>query len=80
GNLMLGGGAETHEIDLSGGIFQSSLDQLWPILKPMALGSIPLGLAFAALSYVLVKPMVVAYKHRRRRELELRAAREALGA
>jgi uncharacterized protein (DUF2062 family) len=80
GNLMLGGGAETHEIDLSGGIFQSSLDQLWPILKPMALGSIPLGLAFAALSYVVVKPMVVAYKHRRRRELELRAAREALGA
>ncbi len=79
GNFMLGGGGETHEIDLSAGIFQSSLDQLWPILKPMALGSIPLGLAFAALSYVLVKPMVVAYKNRRRRELELRSAREALG-
>jgi uncharacterized protein (DUF2062 family) len=80
GNFMLGGGAEPHEIDLSGGIFQSSLDQLWPILKPMALGSLPLGLAFASLSYVLVKPMVEAYKHRRRRELELRSAREALGA
>jgi hypothetical protein len=38
------------------------------------------GLALAALSYVIVKPMVEAYKHRRRRKLELRASREALGA
>jgi uncharacterized protein (DUF2062 family) len=45
----------------------------------MALGSLPLGLALAALSYFLVKPMVEAYKHRRRRKLELRSAREALG-
>jgi uncharacterized protein len=80
GSLMLGGGTQKQEIDLSGGIFQSSLDQLWPILKPMTLGCIPLGLALAALSYVLVKPMVEAYKNRRRRELELRSAREALGA
>jgi hypothetical protein len=80
GSLMLGGGTQKQEIDLSGGIFQSSLEQLWPILKPMTLGCIPLGLALAALSYVLVKPMVEAYKNRRRRELELRSAREALGA
>ena len=53
---------------------------MWPILKAMALGSLPLGLALAALSYVLVKPMVEAYKNRRRRELELRSAREAIGA
>ena len=79
GNLMLRGEASKRAIDLSGGIFQSSLDQLWPILKPMTLGSIPVGLALAALSYVLVKPMVEAYKHRRRRELELRSGREALG-
>ena len=80
GNLMLGSASEKPPIDLSGGIFQSSLEQLWPILKPMTLGSVPVGLALAALSYVLVKPMVDAYKHRRRRELELRASREALGA
>ena len=80
GNLMLGGEVETQRIDLSGGIFQSSLEQLWPILKPMTLGCLPVGLALAALSYVLVKPMVDAYKHRRRRERELRSAREALGA
>jgi hypothetical protein len=39
-----------------------------------------MGLALAALSYLLVKPMVEVYKHRRRRELELRAGREAFGA
>ena len=79
GNLMLRGEMNEQRIDLSGGIFQKSLEQLWPILKPMTLGSIPVGLALAALSYVLVKPMVDAYKHRRRRELQLRSESEALG-
>ena len=79
GNLMLGGEVSKRSIDLSGGIFQKSLEQLWPILKPMTLGSIPVGLALAALSYVLVKPMVEAYKNRRRRELGLRSESEALG-
>ncbi|HKQ54733.1 MAG TPA: DUF2062 domain-containing protein [Methyloceanibacter sp.] len=79
GNVMLGGEPKPREIDLSAGIFQSSLEQLWPILKPMMLGCVPAGLLFAALSYVLVKPMVEAYKNRRRRELQLRSAREALG-
>jgi uncharacterized protein (DUF2062 family) len=79
GNLMLRGETSERQIDLSGGIFQKSLEQLWPILKPMTLGSIPVGLALAALSYVLVKPMVEAYKHRRRRELQLRSESEALG-
>jgi uncharacterized protein (DUF2062 family) len=46
----------------------------------MSLGCLPVGLALAALSYVLVRPMVEAYKHRRRRQLQLRSGREALGA
>ena len=79
GNLLLGGKTQEPQIDLSPGIFQTSLDQLWPIIKPMTVGCLPLGLALAALSYVIVKPMVEAYKHRRRRKLELRSAREALG-
>jgi uncharacterized protein (DUF2062 family) len=79
GNLMLRGKMVQKQIDLSGGIFQKSLEQLWPIIKPMTLGSIPVGLALALLSYALVKPMVGAYKHRRRRELKLRSGREVLG-
>ncbi len=40
----------------------------------------PGGSCLAALSYVLVKPMVEAYRHRRLRELEtqIRARRSAL--
>jgi uncharacterized protein (DUF2062 family) len=69
GNVMLGvHGAHKH-INLSHGIFQSSIAKLWPILKPMTLGSIPVGLAIATLLYFLVRPMVEAYQHRRRREL-----------
>jgi len=79
GNLMLGSGSGEHEIDLSDGIFQASLDQLWPILKPMSLGAIPVGLAGAALSYVLVKPAVEAYQHRRH-ELGVRPRGEVLDA
>ncbi len=80
GHLMLGGRAVKHNIDLSNGIFQSSLEKLWPILKPMSLGCIPVGLALAAVSYVLVKPMVEAYKHRRLRELGIRSRGEAVSA
>jgi uncharacterized protein (DUF2062 family) len=79
GNLMLGGSSGKEPIDLSGGIFQSSLEHLWPILKPMSLGSIPVGLLLAGLSYLLVRPMVEAYKNRRLRELKLRSGREAVG-
>jgi uncharacterized protein (DUF2062 family) len=32
----------------------------------MSLGAIPIGLGLAALSYILVKPTVNAYQHRRR--------------
>jgi uncharacterized protein len=80
GNIMLGAHGTKKHIDLSHGIFQSSFDKLWPILKPMALGSIPLGLAIAAGFYFLVRPMVDAYQHRRRRELSLRHDRDEIGA
>jgi uncharacterized protein len=72
GNFLLGTHGAKKHIDLSIGIFQSSLAKLWPIIKPMTLGSIPVGLAIAALVYFLVRPMVEAYQHRRRRELGLR--------
>lgn len=70
GNLILGGDEPRPRIDLSGGIFRTSIEQLWPILKPMTLGAVPVGLALAALSYALVKPMVDAYRRRRRRALK----------
>jgi len=76
GHLMLGGGSKKAEIDLSGD-FHASIDQLWPLVKPMTLGALPVGIALAALSYILVKPTVNAYQHRRR---TLAAARETVEA
>src|SRR4029078_12700288 len=49
GNLMLGGWPAKHHLTLPNAIFQSSLAKRWPILKPMSLGCIPVGLALAAL-------------------------------
>ncbi len=79
GNLMLRGHIARRHIDLSDGIFQSSIQHLWPILKPMTLGSIPIGIAAAALSYVLVKPTVEAYRRRRRTVLAARHGHAAVG-
>ena len=80
GNLLLGGKATKKPIDLSRGVFHSSFEHLWPILKPMALGCIPVGLALATACYFLVRPMVDAYQHRRRREIRLRHRRDAIRA
>jgi uncharacterized protein (DUF2062 family) len=74
GSLMLGGSAKDLRLDLSEGVFQT--DQIWPLLKPMTLGAIPVGLALAALSYVLVRPAVNAYQHRRRALIARREAME----
>ncbi|MGV1015348.1 MAG: DUF2062 domain-containing protein, partial [Methyloceanibacter sp.] len=49
GTLMLGGESEHHPIDLSAGVFQGSLEQILPIIVPMSLGAIPIGIALAAL-------------------------------
>jgi uncharacterized protein (DUF2062 family) len=76
---LLGGKATKKTIDLSHGLFQSSFDHLWPILKPMSLGCVPVGIAVAAACYFLVRPMVEAYQHRRRRELHLRHRRAVVG-
>lgn len=77
GHLILGGGPHKAPLDLWDGDFQSSLDQIWPLLKPMTLGAMPIGLALGALAYILVKPAVNAYQHRRR---ALTSGREAMEA
>ncbi len=80
GNVLLGTQGATKTIDLRHGIFESSFEQLWPILKPMSIGCIPLAFAIATACYFLVRPMVEAYQHRRRRELLSRHDPDAMGA
>ncbi|WP_312846869.1 DUF2062 domain-containing protein [Stappia sediminis] len=56
-------------------LFEKSLDTLWPVLKPMFVGSIPIGIAVGVLSYFIVYYSVHAYQRGRRQRL---AARRSL--
>ena len=47
-------------------------DAVGPLLKPMILGSIPLGVISAVVVYLLVYPAVEGYQHRRRERLAQR--------
>jgi hypothetical protein len=66
GNWALGQDSKVREIDLSGGIFNKSLDQLWPLLKPMTVGGVPLGIVAGAVAYYIVKKAAEAYRDKRR--------------
>ncbi len=71
--ILQGGsnGAMAHEVgqQLEKGLFQSSMSALWPTLKPMFIGAVPLGLMVGTVSYVIVYKSVEVYQLRRRRTL-----------
>ncbi len=52
---------------------QRAFDMILPVLVPMAVGALPLGLAAAVVTYFFVKAAVAAYQLRRREQLEARA-------
>lgn len=51
--------------DMSPEHIASALEGLWPILKPMALGSLPLGVIAAACVYYLTRRFIETKKQRR---------------
>jgi hypothetical protein len=83
GNLFLGGSANAEMGKLSDGAHAlgrsiraaspdgvaSAVEGLWPILKPMALGSIPLGGLTAFLVYCVVRHLLDARRGRQRAEI-----------
>jgi uncharacterized protein (DUF2062 family) len=72
GNLMLGSHAR-NDIDLAATLMSSkAFDVILPVLAPMALASVPLGLITAFICYFIIKSTVTAYQQRRRESLELR--------
>ncbi|WP_029056824.1 DUF2062 domain-containing protein [Stappia stellulata] len=82
GALILYGEAKTLDhgaLDrhLEGGFFERSLDTLLPLIKPMLIGAMPLGLAIGLSSYFLVYYSVRTYQRSRRVRL---AARRGLAA
>jgi uncharacterized protein (DUF2062 family) len=46
-------------------LLDKSWDQLWPIIEPMMVGAIPLGLATGAIVYLIVYKAVSAYREGR---------------
>lgn len=55
-----------------------SFAQLWkPILEPMAVGSVPIGLLFAVIFYFVTRSAANAFREQRRRRLAERARRRA---
>jgi len=78
GTRMLGMSGR-HHVNLSEVLMShKAFDMILPVLMPMALGSIPLGILAAIVTYFIVKTAVAAYQLRRREQLEARAlARQA---
>jgi len=75
GNWILSGGPhhphhDKLEIELHHGMFSRSLDTILPLIKPMLVGAVPLGLISATASYFIVLKGVEVYQRRRRNVLE----------
>lgn len=64
--------ADPHEVhqQFQSGLFTKSLDALLPMVKPMFIGAVPLGLVVGTVSYFLVLKSVEVYQRRRRRTIE----------
>ncbi|MFD1694663.1 DUF2062 domain-containing protein [Roseibium aestuarii] len=63
-----GGPGEIHE-QFQERLLSKSLDVLFPMLKPMMVGAVPLGLIAGVTSYLLVYKSVELYQHRRRKAI-----------
>jgi uncharacterized protein len=88
GNVLIGAKATARLVDLRGkatalwdSIINGSLDgaahaleSLWPIVKPMVVGSLPLGLFAAVLCYVGVRRLIAAAQLRKRQRVGMRTA------
>jgi uncharacterized protein (DUF2062 family) len=74
GNRMLaeGGGEETDLADVAHAITHEPLEGILPLIKPLTVGSLPLGIASAILSYAFVYLAVRAYQNARRHRLAAR--------
>jgi len=67
GNWMLGKAATMpFHFNIGKSLLHESFDVLWPLIKPMTVAGVPLGIIFAIGFYFPVRALVVAYQRRRR--------------
>lgn len=85
GQMILGNPPVHGDEHIAHGLAYRSFDTLWPILKPMMVGAIPIGLASGVVMYVLSYQGVRAFRAirserlaARKRERDAAAARPAI--
>jgi uncharacterized protein (DUF2062 family) len=69
GHAMLGGGRFRTGGDLPRNFAEKSLHAIWPVIKPMLIGSIPLGIIAGLIFYVIVFYAARAFQAMRRERL-----------
>jgi uncharacterized protein (DUF2062 family) len=70
GNLVLG--VEHREIpghEIAASLARQPFDTIFPLMRPIIIGGVPLGLVFGAAAYLIVLWAVKAYQESRRRRL-----------
>lgn len=69
GHFILRGRTIDAPARLTRELASKSMDQIWPLIKPMLVGSIPIGIALGCAVYFVVYRAVSAYQHARRERL-----------
>ena len=77
GNWALGQDSNVKDIDLSGGIFYKSMDQILPLIKPMTVGGVPLGILAGSVIYFIVKKASDGYQNKQRQQRRLNPSHPA---
>ena len=73
GQVLLSGRHSDAPSGLDHQVLARSFHDIWPLIKPMMVGAIPIGLIAASVVFVLVHRMVMAYQTARRLKLQDRA-------
>lgn len=70
GQLILGGkGPELPEFGEK--LYKQSFEQLWPVIEPMMVGAVPIGLAAGLVVYFIVYQSVTVYQAKRRKHFQM---------
>ena len=77
GEIILGLQAKPKPPHILHNLAEKSFAAVWPILKPLFFGSIPLGIVSAVISYFIVRLAVQTYQEARRQRLAARRIESA---
>ncbi len=80
GHLILDSEGRPAPAQLGHDLLHKSWHQLWPLVEPMTVGSIPLGLLLGSIVYLIVYKAVLAYRSGRSERFAGRRSQESSAA